>query len=97
MAQAGLASRRAAEAMIVEGRVKVDNVVVTELSTRVDPATAIVHVDGERVPTAPGLVVVAMNTPHGHAPSKPTTPAAETASVEEDGAESPASEAESVG
>ena len=47
--------------------------------------------------TVVGVVVVAMNTPHGHAPSKPTTPAAETASVEADGAESPASEAESVG
>ena len=57
LAQAGIASRRAAEAMIVEGRVRVDNVVVTELGTRVDPATAVVHVDGERVPTAPGLVV----------------------------------------
>ena len=65
LAQAGIASRRAAEAMIVEGRVKVDNVVVTELGTRVDPATAVVHVDGERVPTAPGLVVVAMNKPRG--------------------------------
>ena len=65
LAQAGIASRRAAEAMIVEGRVRVDNVVVTELGTRVDPATAVVHVDGERVPTAPGLVVVAMNKPRG--------------------------------
>ena len=51
--------------MIVEGRVRVDNLVVTELGTRVDPATAVVHVDGERVPTAPGLVVVAMNKPRG--------------------------------
>ena len=65
LAQAGIASRRAAEAMIVEGRVRVDNVVVTELGTRVDPATAVVHVDGERVPTAPGVVVVAMNKPRG--------------------------------
>ena len=43
LAQAGIASRRAAEAMIVEGRVRVDNVVVTELGTRVDPATAVVR------------------------------------------------------
>ena len=48
LAQAGIASRRAAEAMIVEGRVRVDNVVVTELGTRVDPATAVVHVKKER-------------------------------------------------
>jgi 23S rRNA pseudouridine2605 synthase len=65
LAQAGIASRRAAEALIVEGRVSVDNQVVTELGTRVDPATAVIHVDGERVPTAPGIAVVAMNKPRG--------------------------------
>ena len=47
--------------------------------------------------TVVGVVIVAMNTPHGHASSKPTTPPAETASPETDQAESPASETESVG
>ncbi|MDB0018598.1 rRNA pseudouridine synthase [bacterium] len=65
LAQAGIASRRAAEALIAEGRVSVDGQTVTELGTRVDPASAVIHVDGERVPTAPGLVVVAMNKPRG--------------------------------
>lgn len=65
LAQAGIASRRAAEQLIVEGRVRVDGCVVTELGTRVDPATSIIHVDGERVPTAPGIVVLAMNKPRG--------------------------------
>lgn len=65
LAQAGIASRRAAEQLIVDGRVSVDGRVVTELGTRVDPATAVIHVDGERVPTAPGIVVLMMNKPRG--------------------------------
>ena len=65
LAQAGIASRRAAEQLILDGRVSVDGRIVTELGSRVDPATAVIHVDGERVPTAPGLVVLMMNKPRG--------------------------------
>lgn len=65
LAQAGIASRRAAEDLIRDGRVSVDGAVVTELGTRVDPASAVVHVDGERVPTKPGIAVVMMNKPRG--------------------------------
>ncbi|SBV93898.1 putative enzyme [uncultured delta proteobacterium] len=46
IAQAGLASRRAADAMIQEGRVAVNGVVVTEPGTRIDPAADAVTVDG---------------------------------------------------
>lgn len=45
IAQAGLASRRAADAMIQEGRVTVNGVVVTEPGTRIDPAADAVAVD----------------------------------------------------
>jgi len=65
LARAGVASRRAAEELIVDGRVSVDGQVVTELGTRVDPATSVIHVDGERVPTAPGIVVLSLNKPRG--------------------------------
>ena len=51
LAEAGVASRRASEALIAEGRVEVDGVVVTEMGHRVDPATAVVRVDGSRIPT----------------------------------------------
>lgn len=65
LAQAGVGSRRACEELIAEGRVEVDGAVVTEMGTRVDPASAIVRVDGRRVATRPGLVVLALNKPTG--------------------------------
>lgn len=65
LAQAGLGSRRACEDLIRQGRVEVDGRVVVELGTRVDPDTAVVRVDGERVPTAADTVVVALNKPRG--------------------------------
>ena len=55
LSQAGVASRRAAEALIVAGRVRVNGVVVTELGTKVDPATDKVEVDGKRVGAAERL------------------------------------------
>lgn len=65
LANAGLGSRRACEVLIEEGRVEVDGKRVTEQGMRVDPATAIIRVDGERVPTAAGLAVFAFNKPRG--------------------------------
>lgn len=65
LAQAGVASRRASEQLIVDGRVSVDGRIVTELGIRVDPTSSVIHVDGQRVPIAPGLVVLAVNKPRG--------------------------------
>ncbi|MDF5755925.1 pseudouridine synthase [Spongiactinospora sp. TRM90649] len=65
LAQAGVASRRACEEMIGEGRVTVDGQVVRRFGARVDPAKQIIHVDGKRVPTAPDLVYFAINKPIG--------------------------------
>lgn len=65
LAAAGLGSRRACEALIDAGRVEVDGQRVREQGLRVDPRTAVIRVDGERVPTAPGIVVVAFNKPRG--------------------------------
>jgi 23S rRNA pseudouridine2605 synthase len=49
LAEAGLASRRAAEALIVAGRVRVDGRIVTELGTKVDPRASRIEVDGQRI------------------------------------------------
>ena len=65
LSQAGIASRRAAEKMIVDGRVEVDGHVVTELGTRVNPATSVVRVDGARVILGDDLVHLALNKPRG--------------------------------
>lgn len=49
LARAGIASRRASEQLIADGRVEVDGSVVTEPGVRVDPARARVRVDGKDV------------------------------------------------
>ncbi|WP_214104376.1 pseudouridine synthase [Acrocarpospora catenulata] len=65
LAQAGVASRRACEDMIGDGRVTVDGQVVRRFGARVDPAKQVIHVDGKRIPTAPDLVYYALNKPIG--------------------------------
>ncbi|QJC21779.1 pseudouridine synthase [Arcanobacterium buesumense] len=65
LAHAGVASRRAAEDMIQEGRVSVDGVIVRQLGIRVDPKTAIIHVDGNRVQLDQDLITVALYKPPG--------------------------------
>jgi 23S rRNA pseudouridine2605 synthase len=65
MAAAGVGSRRYCEILIDAGRVRVDGSVVREQGTRVDPATAVIHVDGERIASAPGTLVYLFNKPRG--------------------------------
>lgn len=65
LAAAGVGSRRACEELIAEGRVEVDGKRVREQGMRVDPATAVVRVDGMRIATAPGLVHFALHKPRG--------------------------------
>jgi 23S rRNA pseudouridine2605 synthase len=65
LAAAGIGSRRACEALIEQGRVEVDGKRVREQGVRVDPRTAVIRVDGERVPTAPDTAVYAFNKPRG--------------------------------
>lgn len=65
LAAAGMGSRRACEALIAEGRVEVDGAVVTEQGLRVDPAVAVIKVDGMRIQTAPDLVYLMLNKPTG--------------------------------
>ncbi len=63
LSAAGLGSRRACEQLIEQGRVSVDGKTVREQGMRVDPARAVVVVDGERISTAPDLIVLAFNKP----------------------------------
>lgn len=52
LARAGVASRRASEELIREGRVKVNGVVVDVQGVQVDPLASVVEVDGCRVELA---------------------------------------------
>jgi 23S rRNA pseudouridine2605 synthase len=60
---AGVASRRKAEQMIVEGRVTVNGAVITELGSRADLDTDHIKVDGKLLHRPKRLVTIAMNKP----------------------------------
>ena len=63
LAHAGVASRRHAEQLIIEGRVTVNGAVITELGTKADPERDHIKVDGKRVGAPERLVYLAMNKP----------------------------------
>jgi 23S rRNA pseudouridine2605 synthase len=66
LAHAGVASRRAAERMIREHRVRVNGGVVVELGTQVDPARDRIEVDGKPLPRSETIHhYVALNKPLG--------------------------------
>lgn len=69
LADAGIASRRSGEAMILEGRVTVNGTVITELGTKVDPLHDKVAVDGKPV-KAKRKIYLALNKPRGMVCSK---------------------------
>ena len=64
MAAAGIASRRASEVLIAEGRVTV-NGVVASLGDRVEVGSDVVEVDGERVTVDTTLRYLMLNKPRG--------------------------------
>jgi 23S rRNA pseudouridine2605 synthase len=65
LAQAGVGSRRAAEELIVAGRVEVNGQVVTTLGTRVDPGRDALRVDGKRIAVDETKVYLVLNKPRG--------------------------------
>ena len=65
LADAGIVSRRASEKLILEGRVSVDGVQITELGSKVDLEISKVEVDGEAISTKKHNVYLAFNKPAG--------------------------------
>ncbi|WP_019181549.1 pseudouridine synthase [Microbacterium yannicii] len=65
LANAGVASRRVAEQLIVEGRVRVNGEVVTELGSRIDPESDLVDVDGTAIQLDQSKRYVMLNKPTG--------------------------------
>ena len=67
LSRAGIASRRAADQMILEGRVRVNGQVVCELGHKVDPRQDAIKVDGKRIPAAPQThTYLMLNKPKGY-------------------------------
>lgn len=65
MAKAGIASRRDSEKLILEGKVKVNKKIVTELGVKVNPKTDIVEVNGERCVMNDDFIYIKLNKPKG--------------------------------
>lgn len=65
LANAGVASRRVCEDLIVQGRVKVNGKQVTELGTKIDPSVDKVTVSGTPVQFDASRVYLALNKPFG--------------------------------
>jgi 23S rRNA pseudouridine2605 synthase len=65
LAAAGVASRRAAEQMIVDGRVSVDGTTIRELGVKVDAASARIEVDGKPIASQRHRYIM-LNKPSGY-------------------------------
>ena len=66
LSTAGISSRRASEALILEGRVTVNGAPVTELGSKADPDVDDIRVDGRRVKTAQARRYILMYKPRGY-------------------------------
>lgn len=64
IAQAGITSRRKAEELIQEGRVRINGTVITELGFKADPTVDRIEVDGKQL-EGESLITVLMNKPRG--------------------------------
>jgi pseudouridine synthase len=65
LANAGVASRRACEQMIDEGRVEVNGEIIVEQGRRIDPEHDVIHVDGERIQLDADKKYMVFNKPKG--------------------------------
>ena len=65
LAAAGIGSRRSCEELIAAGRVSVNGARVLHMGLRVDPQTAVIEVDGDRINVRDDVVYLALNKPRG--------------------------------
>lgn len=66
LAECGIASRRKSEEYIIEGRIKVNGKVETELGIKIDPETDKVYFDGKLVEKSDEKVYILLNKPIGY-------------------------------
>jgi 23S rRNA pseudouridine2605 synthase len=65
LARSGVASMRRCEELMLAGLVEVDGEVVTRLGTKVDPRTAVIRVEGRRLPPVSAHAYLVLNKPRG--------------------------------
>ena len=65
IAEAGVASRRAADKLIAEGRVSIDGETITELGFKADPEINDIKVDGESLKLTKSKTYLAFHKPRG--------------------------------
>ena len=66
LANAGVASRRKSEEIILDGKVKVNGKLVTELGTKVDPEKDVIEVNGKKINSNEKKVYILLNKPIGY-------------------------------
>ena len=66
IAKAGVASRRKAEELILEGKIQVNGKIITELGTKVNPEKDIVTYNGRKLKTEEEFVYILLNKPIGY-------------------------------
>jgi 23S rRNA pseudouridine2605 synthase len=66
LARSGVASRRQAESLVEEGRVKLNGQIINELGVQVDETKDIVEVDGKPVSPTTGTIYLMLNKPPGY-------------------------------
>jgi len=66
LSQAGVASRRASEQLMIEGRVTVNGATIRELGSKADPARDDIRVDGRRIKTPERHTYLLLNKPAGY-------------------------------
>lgn len=66
LANAGVASRRKSEKIILDGKVKVNGKLVTELGTKVDPEKDVIEVNGKKINSNEKKVYILLNKPIGY-------------------------------
>ena len=65
LAECGVASRRGAEVLIKEGRVRVNGETIREMGVQVDEDNDVIEFDGARVKPQKKMIYIMLNKPEG--------------------------------
>ncbi len=66
LAESGIASRRKSEQLILEGKIKVNGKIVTELGTKINPEKDVVEYNGKKIQKENKKVYILLNKPIGY-------------------------------